>query len=371
MPRMNPRRFRRRGTFVTAGLVLAAVVAVAVSAAAVPAQSAAPSQTEKHLRALKDTLGTKWAKAAKPRRAWPQGRRAREPVPPGEPEHRAPRSVSPARRASARLRHARTRLSSPLPAPERELPPLRARRVPDHGPGPARKHSGDQGLPRSRHHRPHGDDPRRPQSARVPRVGPDRRTAPGTSIRTSSAATQASTRATTDGTRSTHTARSSSASPVELGRQGPTTTPPTRSRCTAAASRRTPRSRSRSAIRPRTRPPGPSPPRPTDRPRSTRASWPIRTGSSTCASSKRRTAPRAPTRATRSSATTIPSVDLPTGPELRTYRLALITDPLPAFFGGPANVTAAKVALMNRVNQVYEDDLTIRMQFIANNDLLT
>ena len=71
MSRMHPRRFRRRGTFVTAGLVLAAVVAVAVSAAAVPAQSAAPSQTEKHLRALKDTLGTKhlWAKAAKPRRA--------------------------------------------------------------------------------------------------------------------------------------------------------------------------------------------------------------------------------------------------------------------------------------------------------------
>ena len=71
MSRINPRRFRRRGTFVTAGLVLAAVVAVAVSAAAVPAQSAAPSQTEKHLRALKDTLGTKhlWAKAAKPRSA--------------------------------------------------------------------------------------------------------------------------------------------------------------------------------------------------------------------------------------------------------------------------------------------------------------
>ena len=71
MLRMDPRRFRRRGTFVTVGLVLVAVLAVAVSAAAVPAQSAAPTQTEKNLRALRDTLGTKhlWAKAAKPRLA--------------------------------------------------------------------------------------------------------------------------------------------------------------------------------------------------------------------------------------------------------------------------------------------------------------
>ncbi len=66
-----------------------------------------------------------------------------------------------------------------------------------------------------------------------------------------------------------------------------------------------------------------------------------------------------------------PTTDPPTGPELRTYRLALITDPGYAnFFGGSANVTAAKVALMNRVSQVYEDDLTIRLQMVANNDLL-
>ena len=33
-------------------------------------------------------------------------------------------------------------------------------------------------------------------------------------------------------------------------------------------------------------------------------------------------------------------------------------------------MTAAKVALMNRVTHIYEDDLTIRLQLIANNDLL-
>ena len=47
------------------------------------------------------------------------------------------------------------------------------------------------------------------------------------------------------------------------------------------------------------------------------------------------------------------------GPEvtLRTYRLALVTDPTYAtYFGGPANVTAAKVTLMNRVDQIYEDE---------------
>jgi hypothetical protein len=66
-----------------------------------------------------------------------------------------------------------------------------------------------------------------------------------------------------------------------------------------------------------------------------------------------------------------PTTDPPTGDVLRTYRLALITDPgYAAFFGGPANVTAAKVTLMNRVSQVYEDDLSIRMVLVANNDLL-
>ena len=60
-----------------------------------------------------------------------------------------------------------------------------------------------------------------------------------------------------------------------------------------------------------------------------------------------------------------------TGTVLRTYRLALITDPgYATYVGGPAVVTAAKVALMTRVDQTYEDDMSIRMQLIANNDLL-
>ena len=56
-----------------------------------------------------------------------------------------------------------------------------------------------------------------------------------------------------------------------------------------------------------------------------------------------------------------PTVDPPTGDVQRNYRLALITDPgYAAYSGGPAFVTAAKVALINRVDQVYEDDLSIR-----------
>ena len=60
------------------------------------------------------------------------------------------------------------------------------------------------------------------------------------------------------------------------------------------------------------------------------------------------------------------------GPEiqLRTYRLALITDPSYATYHGVANVTAAKVTLMNRVNQIYETESAIRMVLIADNDKL-
>ena len=60
------------------------------------------------------------------------------------------------------------------------------------------------------------------------------------------------------------------------------------------------------------------------------------------------------------------------GPEiqLRTYRLALITDPNYANYHGVANVTAAKVTLMNRVNQIYETESAIRMVLIADTDKL-
>jgi hypothetical protein len=49
---------------------------------------------------------------------------------------------------------------------------------------------------------------------------------------------------------------------------------------------------------------------------------------------------------------------------LRTYRLALVTDPSYATFFGAANVTAAKVTLINRVTHVYEDETAIRLVLI-------
>ena len=60
------------------------------------------------------------------------------------------------------------------------------------------------------------------------------------------------------------------------------------------------------------------------------------------------------------------------GPEvqLRTYRLALITDPSYATYFGAANVTAAKVTLMNRVNQIYNTESAIKLVLIADTDLL-
>ena len=64
--------------------------------------------------------------------------------------------------------------------------------------------------------------------------------------------------------------------------------------------------------------------------------------------------------------------DVPQGPEvqLRTYRLALLSNPGYATYFGAANVTAAKVTLINRVTQIYEDETGIRLVIIANNDLL-
>ncbi|GIF72985.1 M12 family metallo-peptidase [Asanoa siamensis] len=53
---------------------------------------------------------------------------------------------------------------------------------------------------------------------------------------------------------------------------------------------------------------------------------------------------------------------------LRTYRVALVTDPSYATFFGAENVTAAKVTLMNRVTQVYEDETAIRLVLINDTE---
>src|SRR5205085_2272854 len=59
------------------------------------------------------------------------------------------------------------------------------------------------------------------------------------------------------------------------------------------------------------------------------------------------------------------------GSNLRVFRLALVTDPgYSNYWGGPGNVSAAKVQLMNRVNMAYEDDFAYRIDLVANNDLL-
>jgi len=65
------------------------------------------------------------------------------------------------------------------------------------------------------------------------------------------------------------------------------------------------------------------------------------------------------------------SANATSGASLRTYRLALVTDPTYAsYFGGGANVTAAKVTLINRVTQVYEDETAIRLVLIDGTDAL-
>ena len=46
----------------------------------------------------------------------------------------------------------------------------------------------------------------------------------------------------------------------------------------------------------------------------------------------------------------------------KVYRLALATDPSYAAYFGTANVLAEKVTLINRVNQIYNDDLAIKMR---------
>lgn len=56
------------------------------------------------------------------------------------------------------------------------------------------------------------------------------------------------------------------------------------------------------------------------------------------------------------------------GVRMRTYRVALLSDPSYAAFFGPENVTAAKVTLMNRVAQIYEDETAIRLVLVDATD---
>jgi len=64
------------------------------------------------------------------------------------------------------------------------------------------------------------------------------------------------------------------------------------------------------------------------------------------------------------------SVNAAVGTSLRTYRLALVTDPSYANYFGAANVTAAKVTLINRVTQIYEDETSISLVLIDATDAL-
>lgn len=67
------------------------------------------------------------------------------------------------------------------------------------------------------------------------------------------------------------------------------------------------------------------------------------------------------------------SADVISGSQLRTYRLALAaTNEYAVAVGGNtiAGTLAAQVLIMNRVNGVYERDLAIRMNIVANNNLV-
>ncbi|QQS37455.1 MAG: hypothetical protein IPM56_05735 [Ignavibacteriales bacterium] len=65
-------------------------------------------------------------------------------------------------------------------------------------------------------------------------------------------------------------------------------------------------------------------------------------------------------------------IDTPTGPQLRTYRVAVAaTGEYTAFHGGTVPLgLAAVVTSVNRVNGVYETEVAVRMVLVANNDTL-
>ena len=356
---------------------MALVVAIGVSAATVSAQDATPRQTIKQLRLLKDTAKTKrfWARASKPRRVAGKkvavhARKFRS-VKLDTPRLRSVLARAPQERTAA----ARTNpLVVSLPAPNGAFHRFALQRSADHGSGPREAPSGDQDLQRPRHHRPDGDDPRRR----------DARSGFHASVRSASgswyidpfyvgrnpsayASYYARDAKDTNGSfveRDADSAELSvdegyyhAADTVEVDGHGFAENAAITITISDPEERFASRTRARDLGRAR-RLRGELRRRSRRQPRHAH-----RRG-------ERRQTPR-PRRATRSSATTTRRRDPPTGEQLRTYRLAMITDPgYAAFHGGSANVTAAKVALMNRVSQVYEDDLTIRLQLIASNDLL-
>ncbi|HEU6443840.1 MAG TPA: M12 family metallo-peptidase [Gaiellaceae bacterium] len=375
MTRSNPRRTRRTGSFVTAGLMLGVVLAVAVSAAAVPAESAAPAQSAKHLRALKDTLGTKhlWRKAAKPRRAG--GRRVAV-------HARRYRSLSlntaRLRRVLARAPRERTTaarrnpLVISLPAPNGSFHRFALEESAIMAPGLARRHPeiktyrgigltdrtatihadisplGFHASVRSAHGAWYIDPyfvGRRP-GVHASYYGREARDTHGPFVEREAGIAELSV----------DKGYYHAADPVALHGAGfaenaaititisdPEEQAATR---TLAATSDAQGSFDASFVA------------------DPEGKLDMRVVEATDGSASAHTSYQVVR-------DDDPTTDPPTGPELRTYRLAMITDPgYSAYFGGPANVTAAKVALMNRVNQIYQDDLTIRMQFVPNNDLL-
>jgi hypothetical protein len=373
MTRSNPRRLRRRGTFVTAGLVLALICGL-TAGAGVAAKSPAPRDSAKQLRALKDVLGTKhaWAKAAKPRRAGRKlGVNARKmrTLSLSAARLRSMLARAPMERTAA----ARTNpLVISLPAPNGSFHRFAITQSRIMAPGLARKHPEIKtyrgiGLT-DRTATIHADlsplgfhasvrssfgswyiDPYfigRTPSVHASYYGRDARNSNANFVERESHLAELSVdkgyyHASDTVTLSGSGFAENASATIQIS--DPTEDAATR---TLSAS--------------------------TDGEGSFQASFvadpdgklDVRVVAVSDGSNEAHTSYQVVR-------DDDPTTDPPTGPELRNYRLALVTDPgYSTFFGGPANVTAAKVALMNRVNQVYMDDLTIRMQLIANNDLL-
>jgi hypothetical protein len=61
----------------------------------------------------------------------------------------------------------------------------------------------------------------------------------------------------------------------------------------------------------------------------------------------------------------------PIGTTLRTYRIAILSDPsFASYWGGAANVVAAKALIATRLSQIYEAEMSIRILLSSNTDSL-